>query len=125
MNFNIGIGAMPSKTEAMYVPPSRRLYADADTSRLDVLDDVGNPVGFIDFATQLKYLDSTFHHSLISDADVAKRIKSASAAFGAFRNILTNTHIDLKVKGRTYLALFLSIKLYSCEVFDALDLCAV
>jgi hypothetical protein len=47
----IGIGATPSKTEAMFFPPPRRLYSDADASRLGVLDYLGNPVGSIDFTT--------------------------------------------------------------------------
>jgi hypothetical protein len=80
----------PSKTEAIYFPPPRRLYSDADTSRLDVLDYLGNHVGFIDLTTEFKFLGSIVHHSLTSDADVDKRIRSASAAFGALKNILTN-----------------------------------
>jgi hypothetical protein len=48
---HIGNRAMPSKIEAIYFSPPRRLYCDADTCRLDVLDYVGNPVGFIDLAT--------------------------------------------------------------------------
>jgi hypothetical protein len=42
-----------------------------------------NPVGFINFTTELEYLGSIVHHSLISDADVDERIRSASGAFGA------------------------------------------
>jgi hypothetical protein len=55
-------------------------------SRLDVLDGTGNALGFIEFATEFKYLGSIAHHSLTSDADVDKRIRSASAAFGALEN---------------------------------------
>jgi hypothetical protein len=51
---------------------------------------MGNPVGFIDFTTEFKYLGSIVHHSLTSDEDVDKRIRPASAAFGAHQNILTN-----------------------------------
>jgi hypothetical protein len=54
--------------------PPRRLYSDADTSRLDVLDYLGNPFGFIDFTTELKYLGSIVHHSLTSDSKVDKRV---------------------------------------------------
>jgi hypothetical protein len=56
-----GTWATPSKTEAMYFPPPRRLYSDADISRLDVLNYLGDLVGFIDFTT--KYLDSIVNHS--------------------------------------------------------------
>jgi hypothetical protein len=82
----------------MYFPPSRRLYSHADTSRLDALDYLGNPVGFIDFTTEFKYLGSIVHHSLTSDESVNKCIRPASAAFGALKNILTYKDIDLKVK---------------------------
>jgi hypothetical protein len=54
VTMNIGTGVTPSKTEAMYFPPPRRLYSDADTSRLDVLDYLGNLVGFIDFTTEIQ-----------------------------------------------------------------------
>jgi hypothetical protein len=87
LNMHIGTGATPLKTEAMYFPPPRRLYFDADTSRLDVPDQLGNPVGFIDFTTEFKYLGSIVHHSLTSDADVDKRIRSVSAAFRALKII--------------------------------------
>jgi hypothetical protein len=62
-------GATPSKTEAMYFPSPNRLYSDADTSRLGILDNLGNHVGFIDFTTELKYLGSIVHHFLTSNAD--------------------------------------------------------
>jgi hypothetical protein len=80
---HIGSEATPSKTEAIFFLPPRRLYSEADTTRLDVLDYLGNPCGFIDFTTELKYLDLIVHHSLTSDADVDKRIRSASAALRA------------------------------------------
>jgi hypothetical protein len=86
---HIGTGATPSKTEAIYFPPPRRLYSDAETSRLGVLDYMGNPACFIDFKTEFKYLGATADHSLTSDAEVDKRGRSASATFG-----------DLKIKGR-------------------------
>jgi hypothetical protein len=69
----------------MFFPPSRRSYSEANTLRLDVLDGTGNAIGFIDFTTEIKYLASIVHHSLTSDADVDKRIRSASAAFGALK----------------------------------------
>jgi hypothetical protein len=71
----------------MYFPPPRRLYSDAATSRRDVLDYLGNPVGFIDFTTNFEYLESIVHRSLTSDTDIDKRIRSESAAFGALKNI--------------------------------------
>jgi hypothetical protein len=114
---HIDIGATPSKTEAMLFPPPRRSYAEANILRLDVLDGTGNAIGFIDFTTEFKYLSSIVHHSLTSDADVDKRIRPASAAFGALKNALTNKDIDLKVKGSDCLALCLSILLYGSEIW--------
>jgi hypothetical protein len=93
-----GTGATPSNTEAMFFPPPRRLYSGADTSRLDALDYLRNPVGFNDFTTEFKYFGSIVHHSLTSDAEVDKRIRLASAAFRARKNIPINKDIDLKVK---------------------------
>jgi hypothetical protein len=93
------------------------LTLEGNTSRLDVLGGTGNALGFIEFATKFKYLGSIVHHSLTSDADVDKRIRSASAAFGALKNILTNKDIDLKVKGSVYVALYLSIQLYGSEIW--------
>ena len=46
-----------------------------------------------------------------------KRIKSATAAFGALKRVFTNRHLDLKMKGRIYVALCLSILLYGSEVW--------
>jgi hypothetical protein len=85
---------------ALYSQEPRRLYSDADTSRLDVLDYLGNPVCFIDFTTEFKYLGSIVHHSLTSDADVHKRIGHASATFWVLESIMTNKDVDIKVKGR-------------------------
>ena len=41
--------------------------------------------GFIDFCEKFKYLGSILHYSLTSDADVDKRVASATAAFGALK----------------------------------------
>jgi hypothetical protein len=108
---------MPSDTVAIYFPPPRRLFSDADTAGLGILDYLGNPVGFIDFATKFKYLGSIVHHSLTSGAGVDKRIRLESAAFGALKNILTNKDIDLKAKGSAYVAFCLSILPYGSEIW--------
>ena len=81
-------------------------------------DPTGAPLGFIDFTKEFKYLGSIVHYSLSSEADVDKRIKSATAAFGALKNVFTNRHLDLKLKGRIYVALCLSILLYGSEVWS-------
>jgi hypothetical protein len=38
LTMHISNGAAPSKTEVVHFPPPTRLYSDADTSRLGVLD---------------------------------------------------------------------------------------
>ena len=95
---HVGNGDVASKTEAMYFPPPRAEYTEADTTRIDVLDTSGVPVGFVDFTKEFKYLGSIVHYSPSSEADVDKRIKSATAAFGALKNVFTNKHLDLKLK---------------------------
>jgi hypothetical protein len=101
------------------------LYSDADTTRLDVLDYLRNPVGFIDFTKEFKYFGSISHRSLTSDADADKRMRPASAAFGALKNILTNKDIGLKVKGSAYVALCLSILLDGSEISANREICSV
>ena len=44
--------------------------------------------------------------------------KSATAAFEALKSLFTNRHLDLKLKGRIYVALCLSILLYGSEVWS-------
>ena len=45
------------------------------------------------------------------------QIKAATAAFGALKNVLTSLPVDLRVKGRIYYALVLSILLYGSEAW--------
>ena len=81
LQVHVGSGSTASKTEAMYIPPPRVDYSAADTSRFNIVDGAGLPAGFVDFTTEFKYLGSILHHSLTSEADVDKRLKSATAAF--------------------------------------------
>ena len=67
---HVGSGSTASKTEVMYIPPPRVDYSAADTSCFNIVDGAGPPVGFVDFATEFKYLGSILRHSLTSDADV-------------------------------------------------------
>jgi hypothetical protein len=80
-------GATLSKTEALNYLPPRRLYSDADISRLVGLDNARNPVGFIGLTTEFKYLGSIVHHSLNSDAGDDRRVKSALAACGVLQTL--------------------------------------
>jgi hypothetical protein len=119
---HVGTEDTASKTEAMFFPAPRPSPVNAATAngseRFDVLDEAtGTVVGFINFTTEFKYLGSIIHPTLTSDADVDKRIKAATASFGALRNVLTNKYLDPKVKGQVYVALCLSILLYGSEVW--------
>jgi hypothetical protein len=88
------------------------------SERFDVLDDAtGMTVGFIDFAKEFKYLGSIIHPTLTSDAAVDRRIKAATAAFGALKKVLSNKYLESKVKGQVYVSLCLSILLYGSEVW--------
>jgi hypothetical protein len=113
LQMHIGRGATASKTEAMYFPPPRQAYAAADTSRFLV-----DGTGFVEFSESFKYLGSVIHYSLTSDADICKRIKSATAAFGALKNLFGDKYLSEKVKGQVYTALVLSTLLYGCEVWS-------
>jgi len=84
---HVGHGAVLSKTEAMFFPPPRVEYSAADTTCFNVLDSSGATAGFVDFTQDFRYLGSIVHCSLSSEADVDKRIKSATAAFGAQKRL--------------------------------------
>ena len=101
----------------MYFPLPRVDYSTADTSRLDIRNADGSTVGFVDFTKEFKYLGSIIDSSLTSDADVNMRIKSATSAFDALKNVLTSLSVVLRVKGRIYNALVLSILLYGSEAW--------
>ena len=75
---HIGVDTTLSKTEAMYFPPPRADYSNADTSRFDTRNADGFTTGFVDFTKEFKYLGSIIDSSLTSDADVDMRIKAAT-----------------------------------------------
>ena len=110
---HVGRGDTASKTEAIYFPPRRTAYEAADTSRFYV-----DGTGFINFCEKFKYLGSILHHSLTSDANnVDKRIASATAAFGAMKNIFNSKYLSEELKGEVniFKALVLPTLLYGCE----------
>jgi hypothetical protein len=81
-----GLGATAPKTEAMDFPPLRQAYTAANTPRF-----LSNGTGFVEFSKSFKYLGSVIHFSFTSDAGVYKRIKLATAAFGALKTSLVIT----------------------------------
>jgi hypothetical protein len=82
-------GAAASKTEAIYFLPPRQACAAAGTSRYLV-----DGTGFVEFSESFKYLGSIIHCSLTSDADVYKRVKSATAAFGAMKSLFGDKYLS-------------------------------
>ena len=86
---HVGRGDTAPKTEANYFPPPRTAYGAADTSRFYV-----DGTGFIDFCEKFNYLGYILYYSLTSDANVVKRIASATAAFGALKNIFNYKYLS-------------------------------
>jgi hypothetical protein len=110
LQMHIGRGDVASKTEAMYFPAPNAQLNDADKADFVVAD------GFISFTDEFRYLGSTIHESLTSDADVDARIRKATAAFGALRECLfSKKHVSSKDKGKAYSVLVLTILLYGSE----------
>jgi hypothetical protein len=110
LQMHIGRGDVASKTEAMHFPAPHSQLNDADKADFDVAD------GFISFTDDFRYLGSTIHESLTSDADVDARIRKATAAFGALRDcFFANKRISAKDKGKGYTVLVLTILLYGSE----------
>ena len=72
----------------------REPYEHWNTERFNVSGDDKSTVGYVDFTKEFKYLGSLITPSLTSDADVTKRLKAASAAFGALRGVFRNRHLD-------------------------------
>ena len=114
---HIGVDTTLSKTEVIYFPPPRVDYSNADTSRLGICNAAGSTVGFVDFTKVFMYLRSIIDSLLPSDADVDMRIKAATSTFGALKNVLTILSVYLRVNGRIYNALVLSILLYGSEAW--------
>ena len=63
-------------------------------------------------------MGSILYYSLTSDADVDKRIASATAALGDLKNILNSKYISEELKGEVDKALVLPTLLYGCEAWS-------
>ena len=63
-------------------------------------------------------MGSVLHYSLTSDADVDKRITSATAAFGALKFFFADKYLSEELKGEVYKALILPTLLYGCEAWS-------
>ncbi len=105
---HIDVDTTLSTTEVVYFSPPRVDYSNADTSCFDIRNADGSTVGFVDFTKEFKYLGSIIDSSLTSEADVDIRVKAATSAFDALKNVLTSLAVGLRVKSRTYNAIFLT-----------------
>jgi hypothetical protein len=68
-----------SKTEAMYFPPPKSAYDQADTTPLNI------DGGHVHFTKRFKYLGSILSSNLKDDDEIDARIKAGSAAFASVR----------------------------------------
>ena len=117
LKMHVGSGTRASKTEAMYYPTSTGSYEGGDTTLFTVSGPSGEDLGFVSFTREFRYLGSTVHSSLTSDADVDKRIRSAVAAFGALRSVLCNFALEGTLRGKSFPVLLLTLLLYGSEVW--------
>ena len=76
--------------------------------------------GFIDFSEKFKYLGPILYYSLTCTcgAYVDKRIASATAAFGALKNIFTGKCLPEELNGEVYKALIFPTLIYGCEAWS-------
>jgi len=110
---HVGTAEKASKTECMYYPPHRRDAIDSKDKEPVQADDKG---GFVTFTERFKYLGSSVDESLSDDAEVSKRIKAASGAFGAMRKqVFESKHISRQTKKVVYVTLIINILLYGSE----------
>ncbi len=67
---------------------------------------------------EFKYLGSIIDSLLTLDADFDKRIKAASSAFRAHKNVLTHLSVDLRVQSRIFSSLVLRICSMAAKIGD-------
>ena len=105
-------GGADSKTEAMYVPPAGSGAAEYDAEDTSPLEVDG---GLVPFTKDFTYLGSNLSYTTSCVTDVDRRIAKAAGAFGALRkSVFCSKGISLRVKGKVYMALVVSIlQLYS------------
>jgi exonuclease III len=101
-----------SKTECMYFPRQGGCWEDGDTTNVKV------DGGFYTFTKTFKYLGSIISHDLSADADVAARIRSATAAFGKLKKTVTSKRTELKQRTAIYVTIVISILLFGSEIWS-------
>ena len=87
----------------------------------DLSDVALSPTTFIHFTSQFKYLGSMITPSLTSDLDVEIRIKKASQAFGALRNVVCDRDLKARTRGIEYKVLVATVLLHGAECWAMKD----
>ena len=96
------------KTEVLYQQNSTRTRKD------DIMVD-GNKLNPV---LEFTYLGSTISSNGCIDDEIQRRMAKASASFGRLHQRLWNNHhVSIRVKGKMYSAIVLSILLYGAEVW--------
>ncbi len=94
-------------TVAMYFPPPKSMYEEANTFPLEV------DGGLVTFTKAFKHLCSLVSNSLDDSAEVDTRFKSASAAFSTLRPQLFGCKsVKLRHKKGAYEGLVIGLLLY-------------
>jgi exonuclease III len=111
---HIGRDGKPSKTEAMYHPPSyqeckERPENEPEEATYSVAD------GYITFTRKFKYLGSWITQDLRDDTDIKVRIGKATAQAHQLVNIWRSKHITTEFKKLLYIQLPLNTALWGAE----------
>ena len=117
---------VPSKTEAMYFPTKKnRKIGGNEANNLCSVDqylsmtsfDIEGTDNFVSFSPVFKYLGSNITMEHCDTFDINQRISSATKSFGSLRKVLCDRNIDKKIRAQIYLAIPISILLWSCEAW--------
>jgi len=107
-----GEASTSDKTAAMFCPSQNTEYDSEDTSDFVIGNDENRRVPVV---TKHIYLGFAISSSLDSECDVDRRITKANQIHGSLMVVFRRKDIGLKVKGRIYVVLVLSILLYGSE----------
>lgn len=105
-----------SKTVAMCFPAPPRKLDEMDTTTFRIQCD-GGTYGYIHFAERVRYLGSTVHYDLASNAAAEARIQLAERALEAQRRVLQCRWMDAVVRGAVLRATVLPTLLYGSETW--------
>ena len=103
-----GVKINIKKTEVLYQPNSTR------TREEDIMVDGNKLNSVLEFA----YLGSTLSSNGCIEDEIPRRMAKASASFGRLRQRLWNNYyVSMRVKGKIYHAIVLSLLLYGAEAW--------